>query len=386
LDVIRAFPEMFEVIGLASGRVSYEFYRQMAELRPKYFHLRDQRDQTFDDSLQLSLTDLVTHDGVDLVVVATPGGAGIGPTVAALRAGKPVALANKEALVAAGSLATTAARDSGAPILPIDSEHSAIWQCLQDAFTCVPPCIPLLEEAVSQVEAGNPYLPDSFRRQSAVRRLILTASGGAFRDWPVEQIPEASAADALKHPNWSMGPKVTIDSATLMNKGFELIEAHWLFGIPFDQLDVLIHRESIVHSLVEFADASIKAQLGLPDMRLPIQYALTFPDRLQNPALPRLDLAAIGSLTFESPREERYPCLSLAVKAGKAGGTYPSVLGGADEVAVELFMAGEIAFGDISALISDALDAHQPDNNPDIESILRADEWARAFVQAAAAR
>ncbi len=358
LDVVRAFPDRFQIVGLASGRPSDAFAAQAAEFQPVYTSLRDAPDRRFDGARNVTLVEMATAPDVDLVVVATPGGAGIAPTVEALAAGKPVALANKEALVAAGALATAAARASGAPILPVDSEHSAIWQCLHEAESCVPPC-------------GQP---------AGVDRLILTASGGAFRDRTMDELREVSANDALQHPTWTMGPKVTIDSATLMNKGLELIEAHWLFGVPFDKLAVVIHRQSIIHSLVEFVDGSVKAQLGMPDMRTPIQYALLFPERAANARLPKLDLGEIGNLHFANPQPGRYPCMDLAIEAGKRGHAYPAVLGGADEAAVDLFLQGAIRFPDIAALVAAALDDFSPAGELELNTILEADHWAREFV------
>ncbi len=240
------------------------------------------------------LTELARDGDVDLLVVATSGTVGFAPTLAALDAGKPVALANKETLIMAGHLVTAAAAHSGAALLPIDSEHSAIWQCLQG------------EEPGRSARGG----------------LILTASGGAFRDAPVDELASVTPAQALRHPTWSMGPKITIDSATLMNKGLEVIEAHWLFGLPFDRIDVVLHRQSVIHSLVEFVDGSVKAQLGLPDMRLPIQYALSHPRRLPAPVAP-LDLPAIARLDFAAVDERKYPCLALAYAAGRRGGILP---------------------------------------------------------------
>ncbi|MCL6647084.1 MAG: 1-deoxy-D-xylulose-5-phosphate reductoisomerase [Chloroflexi bacterium] len=358
LDVLRTFADRFRVVALAAGRDTSLFRRQVAEFQPQLVHVRDHPGWSDGRARPVSLVEMVTAECVDLVVLATPGSAGIVPALATLEAGKPLALANKEALVAAGALATAAARRSGASILPIDSEHSAIWQCLQEQSACLPPCL---------------HLP-------AVHRLILTASGGAFRDRPAEELARLSAAEALQHPVWAMGPKVTIDSASLLNKGFELIEAHWLFGIPLERVSVLIHRESIVHSLVEFVDGSVKAQLGVPDMRTPIQYALTFPERQPNRALPRLDLAAIGQLHFAAPEPGRFPLLDLALRAATAGGAYPAVLAGADEAAVALFLEDRIRFGDLASLVAAALDAFDPPRELTLEAVLDADRWARAYV------
>jgi 1-deoxy-D-xylulose-5-phosphate reductoisomerase len=363
LDVVRAHPDRFVVTALAAGRPSARFQAQIAEFRPKLVATRDAPAWTTGDARPVGLVEIATSEEVDLVVMATPGGAGIAPTVEALKAGKAVALANKEALVAAGPLAAAAARHTGAPILPVDSEHSALWQCLHEREPCVPP---------------TPCLPD-------VERLILTASGGAFRDVPTAELALLRAAEALNHPTWAMGPKVTIDSASLLNKGFELIEAHWLFGIPFERLSVLIHRESIIHSLVEFIDGSVKAQLGVPDMRTPIQYALTFPERVANARLPRLDLAAIGRLHFEAVETGRYRLFELAVQAGVAGGAYPAVLVGADEAAVSLFLCDRVRFGDLAPLVTAALDAYRPSGDLTLEAVIEAVRWARVYVYQQAA-
>ena len=291
--------------------------------------------------------------------MSSPGGhryhshlrkAGLSPTLAAVRAGKNVALANKESLVTAGEIITSEAKLNGARILPIDSEHSAIWQCL----------------------AGE--------TQKATR-IILTASGGPFRRFSPAQLEKVTVEQALNHPSWQMGEKVTIDSATLMNKGLEVIEAHWLFDMPYDSIEVLIHPQSIIHSMVEFIDGSTKAQLSHPDMRLPIQYALSYPERLSNPQLPRLDWKRLDSLTFEPPDFDSFPCLKLAVEAGRRGGTYPAVLCAADEEAVDLFLSQRIKFTEIARLIESALEQHQAIARPTIEQILAADAWARQKVR-----
>ncbi|MFM9106991.1 MAG: 1-deoxy-D-xylulose-5-phosphate reductoisomerase, partial [Chloroflexota bacterium] len=292
-----------------------------------------------------------THPAVDLVVSATSGHGGIEATVAAIGAGKTIALANKETIVCAGELVMPLARARGVEIRPVDSEHSALWQAL----------------------AGAP--------PSAVERLILTASGGPFRRTSRSDLERVTLEQTLAHPTWSMGGKVTVDSASLMNKGLEVIEARWLFDIPYERLDVLVHPESIIHSIVEFRDASQIAQLSLPDMRLPIQYALTWPERLPSPCR-RLSLAELGSLTFEAPDEERFPALRLAREAGVAGATYPTVLSAADDVAVAAFLAGKVRFVDIPDLVAAALDAHVPDGPLSLDAILAADRWSRARTQA----
>ena len=346
LDVVRWHPSEFAVAALVASRPSELFDAQVREFRPLHTCLTsvDGPDR---------LVSVATDPSVDLLVVATSGTVGFAPTLAALEAGKPVALANKETLIMAGHLVTQAAARSGAALLPIDSEHSAIWQCLQG-------------------EA-----PHSER----VRRLLLTASGGAFRDRPAADLANVTPAEALKHPTWNMGPKITIDSATLMNKGLEVIEAHWLFGLPFECIEVLIHHQSVIHSLVEFIDGSVKAQLGVPDMRLPIQYALAHPARLPAYCEP-LDLTAVSQLTFSPVDAEKYPCLALAYRAGRAGGTAPTVLNAANEIAVARFLASELRFVDIAALIAAALDAHQPIATPSLDEVQSADTWARSFAGA----
>jgi 1-deoxy-D-xylulose-5-phosphate reductoisomerase len=346
LDVVRWHPDEFEIVALVASRPSPAFTAQVAEFSPRITCL------TTTDGV-VPLVEIATDPGVDLLVVATSGTVGFQPTIAALSAGKPVALANKETLIMAGHLVTEAAASSGASLLPIDSEHSAIWQCLQ---------------------GEEPYA-------ERVGRLLLTASGGAFRDRPTSTLDSATPAEALKHPTWNMGPKITIDSATLMNKGLEVIEAHWLFGLTFDHIDVVIHHQSVIHSLVEFVDGSVKAQLGLPDMRLPIQYAMAHPRRLSAP-VERLDLAAVGRLTFTQVDTTKYPCLGLAYFAGRHGGSYPTVLNAANEVAVARFLGSDLAYMQIPELIDAALQAHTPRSQPSLEDVIESDAWARDFARA----
>jgi 1-deoxy-D-xylulose-5-phosphate reductoisomerase len=356
LDVVRALPGHFRIIGLAAGKNLDLLAEQISEFKPEfigYLSAQNQKkkaDHRLSDGGEfLSLEDMACHPDVDMAVIATSGRAGLSPTLAAVKAGKNVALANKEALVAAGGIITAEAKRTGARILPIDSEHSAIWQCLNG------------------------------ERQKA-HRIMLTASGGPFRNYSRAQMNKVTVAQALRHPSWQMGRKVTIDSATLMNKGLEIIEAHWLFHMPIDDIMVLIHPQSIIHSMVEFIDGSVKAQLSYPDMRLPIQYALSYPDRLANPQLPRLDWSQINSLTFEQPDLDKFPCLRLAIEAGKNGGTCPAVLCAADEVAVELFLSNRIGFVDMAHLIERALERHRKVARPDIEEVIAADAWARETV------
>jgi 1-deoxy-D-xylulose-5-phosphate reductoisomerase len=346
LDVVRWHPDEFEVVALVAARPSAVFQAQLDEFHPRLACLTgiDGADR---------LIEIATDPGVDLLVVASSGTVGFHPTIAALSAGKPVALANKETLIMAGHLVTRAAAASGAALLPIDSEHSAIWQCLQ---------------------GEQPYA-------ERVQRLLLTASGGAFRDRSADSLQDVTPVEALHHPTWNMGPKITIDSATLMNKGLEVIEAHWLFGMPFECIDVVIHHQSVIHSLVEFVDGSVKAQLGMADMRLPIQYALAHPRRLGAPA-ERLDLASVGQLTFAEVDAAKYPCLALAYEAGRRGGTYPTVLNAANEEAVAQFLAGQLGFTRIAASIDAALQAHTARPNPSLAEVIEADTWARNFARA----
>ena len=349
LEVVRALPHRFRIVGLAASKNIDLLARQINEFKPRFVYYQDRKAQARLPNAEyefLSLEDIARHPQVDTVVIATSGKSGLLPTLAAVKAGKKVALANKESLVMAGEIITGEARLNAAQLLPIDSEHSAIWQCLEG-------------------------------ETQDVAQLILTASGGPFRGYSPAQLTEVTPEQALKHPSWQMGKKVTIDSATLMNKGLEVIEAHWLFNMPFDNIKVLIHPQSIVHAMVEFADGSIKAQLSYPDMRLPIQYALSHPERIPNPQLPKLNWSNINSLTFEQPDFDTFPCLKLAIEAGKRGGTYPAVLCAADEVAVELFLSQRIKFADIANLVEQALEQHKVIAHPGLEEIMAADAWAR---------
>ena len=350
LQVVRALPNRFRIVGLAAGKNVDLLERQIKEFNPKFVYYQDRKTSLANAECEfLSLEDIARHPEVDMVVIATSGKAGLSPTLAAAKAGKNIALANKESLVMAGEIVTGEAELNGAQILPIDSEHSAIWQCL-----------------------------DGETQKAA--RLILTASGGPFLHYSPAQLNKVTVEQALRHPSWLMGKKVTVDSATLMNKGLEVIEARWLFKTPLKNIKVLIHPQSIIHSMVEFVDGSIKAQLSCPDMRLPIQYALSYPERLPNPELPRINWGDISSLTFESPEFDTFPCLKLAIEAGEKGGTYPTVLCAADEVAVELFLSQRIKFTDIANLVEQALAQHQAIAHPTLEEIMVADAWAREKV------
>jgi len=366
LDVIRGLGPEFEVVGLSANSGIDRIKEQVAEFRPKAVaivndiaadELRgwDLLGDTKVYSGSKGLTKLAVMNEADMVVTAVVGSVGIEPTMSAIRAGKDVALANKETLVAAGSTVMDEVRRRGVSLMPIDSEHSAIFQCLNG------------------------------EKKEGVRRIILTCSGGPFREWSSEMIKKASLSEALKHPTWSMGGKITVDSASLMNKGLEVIEAHWLYGIEYDRIDVLIHPQSIIHSMVEFVDRSIIAQLGAPSMTVPIQYALTYPERRENMALPALDFLVSNRLSFSEPDLRRFPCLKYAYEAGRAGGTLPAVMNAANEVAAGMFLEGTLRFTQIADSIRAIMDEHDPVNNPRLDQILRADriakEKTRAFLE-----
>ncbi len=356
LDVIRKAPEMFRVVALAAGHNCDELARQVVEFRPRYVSA-ESRSAALDEAVAetgasiVSMDEMAVADETDVLLVSTAGAAGLTPTLRALEAGRPVAIANKEVLVMAGNLVRAAMLRGGGALLPVDSEHSAIWQCLWG-------------------EEGH-----------TIRRILLTASGGAFRDFDQAQLSAVTTEQALNHPTWKMGRKITVDSASLMNKGMETIEATWLFDVPMEKVEVVLHRESIVHSLVEFSDGSVKAQLGVPDMRLPIQLALAYPNRMPTPPAPALDLAAIGTLNFGRPDMDRFPCLRLAMDVGRRGGTYPAVMAAADEIAVERFLGGDIGFLDIPGVIESALERHNPAAEPDLEAVLAADAEGRRHAR-----
>jgi 1-deoxy-D-xylulose-5-phosphate reductoisomerase len=356
LSVIDEHLDRFRVVALAARVASERFRGQVARYGPEIAAVFEWTPVLRDDMgpVMLGGDGLIaasTHPSVDIVVVASSGHVAIVPTIHALELGKTIALANKETLVCAGEIITRLAAASGTQIRPVDSEHSAIWQAIDD----------------SPIEQVN--------------RIILTASGGPFRMAPATKLAQVTAAEALAHPTWSMGDKITVDSATLMNKGLEIIEAHWLFGLSYDQIDVLVHPESVVHSLVEFVDGGLIAQLGLPDMRVPIQYALTYPGRMKL-STQRLDLAEVGALHFERPDTERFPGLRLAREAGIAGRTYPTVLSAADDEAVTAFLGGDLRFVDIPAAVEVVLEKHQP-TDVTVDSIWEADHWARLAAREA---
>ncbi len=353
LDVVRARPDRFRVIGLAAGTRLDQLAEQVREFSPRYVWAPDTTAlaSIVDGAAIVPMEQMVAEPDADLVMVATTGRAGLAPTLEAMRSGKQVALSNKEVIIMAGELVTRAARDHGAPLFPVDSEPSAIWQCIQG-------------------------------EAQPVSKLMITASGGPFRKRPLAELAEVTPQEALKHPTWAMGKKITIDSSTLMNKGFEVIESRWLFSVPFDQIEVVVHPQSVIHSLVEFADGSVKAQMGPPDMRLPIQYAMSYPERIASDVIPRFDPLKHAELTFEELDVERYPCFATAVEAGRKGQTYPAVLSAADEEAVHLFLDGRIGFNDIHGVVSDVLDKHEPIGDSSLEAVLTADAWAREQVGA----
>ncbi|MBG1265914.1 1-deoxy-D-xylulose-5-phosphate reductoisomerase [Nostoc sp. WHI] len=364
LDIVTQYPDQFRIVGLAAGRNVEMLAAQIRQFRPKIAAIcseeklpalkeaiKDLDPQPILLAGEAGVIEVARYGDAQTVVTGIVGCAGLLPTIAAIEAGKDIALANKETLIAGAPVVLPLVEKHGVKLLPADSEHSAIFQCLQ----------------------GVP--------KAGLRKILLTASGGAFRDWDVEKLADVTVADALKHPNWSMGRKITVDSATLMNKGLEVIEAHFLFGLDYDNIEIVIHPQSIIHSLIELQDTSVLAQLGWPDMRLPLLYALSWPDRIYTD-WQRLDLVKAGNLTFREPDHQKYPCMQLAYAVGKAGGSMPAVLNAANEQAVALFLEEKIRFLDIPRCIESVCDRHQNDNcaNPSLDDILAADKWARQEV------
>lgn len=359
LDIVRQNPEELEIFALAAGKNVKEIERQAREFKPKVIGLMDEKSA---QELKQRVADLnievvqgmegllrsVTDEAIDTVVTAISGRIGLEPTLAALKAGKDIALANKETLVAGGDLVMETARRLERSILPVDSEHSAIFQCLEE----------------------DPR---------TLEKIILTASGGPFRGWSEEQLKEVTPETALKHPNWAMGAKITIDSATMMNKGLEVIEAHHLFNMDYNQIDVIIHPQSVIHSMVQYCDGSVLAQLGRPDMRLPIQYALSYPTRWTSP-FERLDLKG-KTLTFFDPADFDFPALKLAYACGRRGGTLPAVMNAANEVAVHAFLARRVSYLEIIRLVEKVCTEHDVLDATDLETILNADHWARVRTE-----
>lgn len=364
LEILTHHPDQFRLVGLASRRNVELLAAQIRQFRPEIVAICDAEKlpdlkaaiadldpQPILVAGEAGVVEVARYGDAEAVVTGIVGCAGLLPTIAAIEAGKDIALANKETLIAGGPVVNPLIEKHGVKLLPADSEHSAIFQCLQ----------------------GVP--------EGGLRRIILTASGGAFRDWSVDRLGEVTVADAIKHPNWSMGRKITVDSATLMNKGLEVIEAHFLFGMDYDDIDIVIHPQSIIHSLIELQDTSVLAQLGWPDMRLPLLYALSWPHRIYTDWEP-LDLVKAGTLTFKEPDHDKYPCMQLAYAAGRAGGSMPAVLNAANEQAVALFLDEKIQYLDIARCIEQTCDRHTRDNCPDpgLEDILAADRWARQEV------
>ncbi len=362
LDIVTQYPDRFRVVGMSAGSNVELFAQQIRQFQPEIAAIADEgKFKALKDAIAGMVNPPILMAGAEAVetvaafgdakavVTGIVGCAGLLPTVAAIRAGKDIALANKETLIAAGSVVMPLVKQHNVQILPADSEHSAIFQCLQ----------------------GVP--------KDGLKRILLTASGGSFRDLPIEKLSTVTVKDALKHPNWSMGRKITIDSATLMNKGLEVIEAHYLFGVDYDHIEIVIHPQSIIHSLIELQDTSVLAQLGLPDMRLPLLYALSYPERIPTD-WQRLDLLKCGDLTFRAPDHRKYPCMDLAYTAGRRGGTMPAVLNAANEQAVELFLNEKISFIQIPKLIEQVCDRHDCISEPSLEDIIATDTWARQAV------
>ena len=353
LDIVRAFPDEFDVVGLAAGTNHSLFRQQIAEFHPRHVFCIDPPGDLAPEAVFMLMEDMVCLPEVEVVMAATTGAAGLVPILSALRDGKRVALSNKEPIVMAGALLKEYEGRYGGAILPVDSEPSAIWQCIQG-------------------------------EAEPIRRLIITASGGPFRTLHLEELAEVTREQALRHPTWQMGPKITIDSATLMNKAFEVIESHWLFNVPWENIEVVIHPQSTIHSMVEFTDGSVKAQMGPPSMRLPIQYALFYPERRRNPddsLIPRMDTGISQVLDFSPMDPERYPCFGLALATARRGKTYPAVLSAADEVAVNAFLKGMINFTSIHRVVESVVNVHQPTTGETLEEVQAADTWATAEAE-----
>jgi 1-deoxy-D-xylulose-5-phosphate reductoisomerase len=359
LDIIKEHSAEFKLVAMSVGK-NIELTRKIVkDFQPELVSVQE---KSISDTLKAEfpgtrftygeqgLIEVAVYKSADVLVNAVLGSVGLNPTLQAIEEGKTIAIANKETLVTAGHLVIDAAKRNNVPLLPVDSEHSAIFQALQG------------------------------ERKKNIERLIITASGGSFRDRTRDQLENVTVKEALNHPNWSMGAKITIDSATMMNKGLEVIEAHWLFNLPYEKIDVLLHKESIIHSMVEFHDSSIIAQLGSPDMRVPIQFALTFPDRLPLASAKRLNLAEVGMLHFKEMDFERFRCLKFAYEAGRIGGTMPTVLNAANEIASAAFLQGKIRFLQIEDLVEKALEKHQTIENPSLALIQEVDKETRQFV------
>ncbi|UFJ42159.1 1-deoxy-D-xylulose-5-phosphate reductoisomerase [Brevibacillus humidisoli] len=357
LEVVAQHPDTFQVVALAAGANIELLARQIIQFQPEIVSVG--KPERIDELRQLvgswrgdilcgeeGMVQVATHPAADIVMTAIIGSIGVVPTLAAIEAGKTIGLANKETLISAGHIVMESARRNNTLIIPVDSEHSAIFQCLQG------------------------------ERSEDVAKIILTASGGSFRHLSRSELSHVTVEDTLKHPNWSMGAKITVDSATMMNKGFEVIEAHWLFGLAYEQIDCVLHYESVIHSMVEYKDRAVIAQLGTPDMKVPIQYALSYPERMPLVTEP-LDLIKFGKLNFAEMDYERFPLLRLAYDCGRTGGTLPTVLNAANEVAVERFLQGEISFLAIEQIVERVCSDHHVQYDPALEEIFAADAWAR---------
>jgi 1-deoxy-D-xylulose-5-phosphate reductoisomerase len=360
LDVILHHNDKFKLVAMSVGKNIQLALQQIEKFKPEIVSVQTKYDyekvkfQTPDNVRVVygdsGLLEVATYDSAHILVNAVIGSVGLAPTLAAIEAGKVIAIANKETLVTAGHIVTSHAKKYNVPLLPVDSEHSAIFQCLQG------------------------------ENRSEVHKMILTASGGSFRDKSLDELKDVTVKEALNHPNWSMGAKITIDSATMMNKGLEVIEAHWLFNISYDDIEVVLHKESIIHSMVEYVDGSVIAQLGTPDMRVPIQYALSYPNRLEIKSKERLNLWEMEKLHFSKPDFNRYKCLQMAYDAGRLGGTAPTVLNAANEEAVAAFLSGKITFLQIEEWIERALHKHEVIRTPSLEEIMEVDKSTRRFV------
>ena len=371
LRVARDIPERMEIVGLAAKSNAQKLAAAANEVRPESVCLVDETQidilrKALDYQPRIfsgtgGLLQIACLTGADIVLVAIVGTGGLRPALAAIEAGKNLAVASKEILVMAGEIVMREARENGVHVLPVDSEHNAIFQCLE----------PVRLRAARDGDVASP---------TDIRRIILTASGGPFRETPRAAFDSITPEQALKHPTWNMGPKITIDSATLFNKGLEMIEAHWLFGVEMKRVEVVIHPQSIVHSMVEFTDSSTLAQLSYSNMCFPIQYAVTWPDRVPN-TLPPLDFSKLSKLEFSTPRYDDFPALNLARRAGETGGTLPAVMNAANEIAVAAFLDRKVRFPEIWWIVEQVMDRHTPVAHPNLDAILRADQWARAQAQ-----
>jgi 1-deoxy-D-xylulose-5-phosphate reductoisomerase len=387
LKVARDIPERMEIVGLAANSNAEKLAAAANKTRAKTVCLVDKsRIQILRDALQYQPRVLVGEEGLleiaalsdaDMVLIAIVGTGGLSPALAAIRAGKDLAVASKEILVMAGEIVMREAREKGVHVLPVDSEHNAIFQCLEGKRSTLNTQRSTANAETSALGVGRWTLD-----VEDVRRIILTASGGPFRETPREQFDSITVEQALKHPTWNMGPKITIDSATLFNKGLEMIEAHWLFGVDMKRVEVVVHPQSIVHSMVEFSDGSVLAQLSHSDMCFPIQYAVTWPERVPN-SLPPLDFGKLSKLEFFTPRYDAFPALNLARRAGETGGTMPAVLNAGNEVAVAAFLEKHLRFDQIWHVVEEVMNRHASVAHPDLDAILRADQWARAEATAA---